>query len=113
MWRNHVDKGNDIGIPSHILDLYKSIHTNPIASVWDFGFVSSDLVKESKAKAIFEVVNSEGIQYELYYNTTDYDIFLNKSVDSFELYFLYDATRKDSVMLAANAMRKYKIKFEE
>jgi hypothetical protein len=29
------------------------------------------------------------------------------------LYFLYDATRKDSVTLAANAMRKYKIKFEE
>jgi len=49
----------------------------------------------------------------LYYNTTDYDIFLNRSVDSFELYFLYDATRKDSVTLAANTMRKYKIKFEE
>lgn len=108
-----MDKDNNIGIPSHIIDLYKHIHTNPIASVWDYGFVSYELIKESKAKPIFEIVNSEGGQFELYYNTTDYDIFLKKSVDSFELYFLYDATRKDSVMLAANAMRKYKIKFEE
>mgnify|MGYP000020271407 FL=1 len=108
-----MDKDNITGVPSHILDLYKHLHTNPIASIWDYGFVSPDLVKESKAKPIFERVTSEGTAFELYYNTSDYDIFLNKSVDSFELYFLYDATRKDSVTLAANAMRKYKIKFEE
>jgi hypothetical protein len=108
-----VDKDNNIGVPSHILDLYKHLHTNPIASMWDYGFVSEDLIKESKAIPIFERVTSEGIQFELYYNTTDYDIFLIKSVDSFELYFLYDATRKNSVTLASNAMRKYKIKFEE
>lgn len=108
-----MDKDNNIGVPSHILDLYKHLHTNPIASIWDYGFVSVDLIKESKAKPIYERVTSEGTQFELYYSTTDYDIFLIKSVDSFELYFLYDATRKDSVTLAANAMRKYKIKFEE
>jgi hypothetical protein len=108
-----VDKDNKIGVPTHILDLYKHLHTNPTASIWDYGFVSEDLIKDSKATPIFERVTSEGIQFELYYNTTDYDIFLIKSVDSFELYFLYDATRKNSVTLAANAMRKYKIKFEE
>ena len=108
-----MDKDNITGVPSHILDLYKHLHTNPIASIWDYGFVSVDLIKESKAKPKYERVTSEGIQFELYYNTTDYDIFLIKSVDSFELYFLYDATRKNSVTLAANAMRKYKIKFEE
>jgi hypothetical protein len=108
-----VDKDNITGVPSHILDLYKHLHTNPIASIWDYGFVSADLIKESKAKPIYERVTSERTQFELYYSTTDYDIFLIKSVDSFELYFLYDATRKDSVTLAANAMRKYKIKFEE
>ena len=108
-----MDKDNNIGVPLHILDLYKHLHTNPIASIWDYGFVSVDLVKESNAKPVFERVTSEGTQFELYYNTTDYDIFLNRSVDSFELYFLYDATRKDSVTLAANTMRKYKIKFEE
>jgi hypothetical protein len=107
-----VDKDNTIGVPSYILDLYKHIHTNPIASIWDYGFVSVDLVKESKAIPIFERITSEGTTFELYYNTPDYDIFLNKSVDSFELYFLYDASRKDSVTLAANAIRKYKIKFE-
>lgn len=108
-----MDKDNITGVPLHILDLWKHFHSTPTPSIWDYGFVSENLVKESKAKAVFERVSSEGTQYELYYQTPDYDIFLIKSVDSYELYFLYEASRKDSVNLAATTMRKYKLKFED
>ena len=97
-----MDKDNTIGVPSHILDLYKHLHTNPIASIWDYGFVSPDLVKDSKAKPVFERLTSEGTAYELYYNTIDYDIFLNKSVDSFELYFLYDRSEEHTSELQSH-----------
>lgn len=109
-----MDKDKNFTIPKHILDLYASVHqTKPIPSVWDFGFVYKSALETNKRKPFFEILDAEGRQLEVYFHTTEYDIYLVNNIDSFELYFLYNSEIKDSVILAASQLKKHKVKFEE
>lgn len=109
-----MDKDNKFLVPKHIVDIYNSVHqTKPIPSIWDFGFVHKSVLETNKRKPFFEILDGEGKQQEIYFHTPEYDIYLRNSVDSFELFLLYDSERKDSVILAATQLKKHKIQFEE
>ena len=109
-----MDKDNKFPIPKHIMELYASVHqTKQIPSIWDFGFVYNSVFETNKKKPFFEFLDSDGRQSEIYFHTPEYDIYLVSNIESYELYFLYDSERKDSVILAASQLKKHKVKFEE
>lgn len=100
-------------LPKHILDLWKEGQTKPVPSVWDFGFVTDEVLGSTKQKPYFEVLETNTKQKEVYFKTPEYDIYLVSSISGFELYFLYNSENKDSVVIAGSLLKKYKIKFEE
>jgi hypothetical protein len=108
-----VDKGNKFILPNHVLEIWSGGRTKPIPSVWDFGFVNDEVIKTAKRKPYFEVLDTTGKQKEVYFKTPEYDIYLLSSITGFELFLLYDSENKDSVVIATNQLKKYKIKFEE
>lgn len=108
-----MDRVDKSILPKHIQDLWKYGHTKPIPSVWDFGFVTEDVFGITKQKPYFEFLETDGKTREVYFKTPEYDIYLVSSISGFELYFLYDSENKDSVVIAASLLKKYKIKFEE
>lgn len=108
-----MGKEDNFIVPKHILDLWKTGRTKPVPSVWDFGFVTDEVLGTTKQKPYFETLETTGKQKEVYFKTPEYDIYLMSSISGFELYLLYDSENKDSVVIAASLLKKYKIKFEE
>ena len=108
-----MDREDNFILPKYILSLWSKNHSKPVPSVWDFGFVTDEVIKTSKNKPYFEIIETDGKQKEVYFKTPEYDIYLVSSISGFELYFLYDSENKDSVVIAASLLKKYKIKFEE
>lgn len=109
-----MDKDKDFTIPKHILELYSQVHTRkPFPSVWDFGFVDKSVLEDTKIKPYFEILDTNGKAREIYLHTPEYDIYLIHLIDTFEMYFLYDSEIKDSVLIAASKLKKYKVKFED
>lgn len=108
-----MDKVKNFTIPKHIQDLYSSLHgEKPIPSLWDFGFVDTSILESHDKRPYFEIIDENGNQKEVYFHTPEYDIYLIQSIDSFELFFLYDSQKKDSVLIVVNKFKKYKLKFE-
>lgn len=109
-----MDRDNKQLIPKHILDIYSNIHPEkPIPSIWDFGFVEKSILSITKKNPYYETIMSDGSILETYYRTPEYDIYIINSIESFELYFLYDSEVKESVQIAANLFNKHKVKIEE
>jgi len=109
-----VDKVNNQILPEHILEIYKLSHERkPVPSIWDFGFVTDDVLGITKAKPYYEVLDTTGDKSEVYFHTPEYDIYLKSSIGGYEIYFLYDSEMKDAMLLASSQIKKYKIKFEE
>ena len=108
-----MDKENNFILPKYIVDIWKQNRTKSVPSVWDFGFVTDEVLGSTKQKPYFEVLETTTKQKEVYFKTPEYDIYLVSSISGFELYFLYDSENKDSVVIAGSLLKKYKIKFEE
>jgi hypothetical protein len=109
-----VDRVDKQILPEHILELYRLSHERkPVPSIWDFGFVTDDVLGITKAKPYYEVLGPSGLKSEVYFRTPEYDIYLRSSIEGYELYFLYDSEIKDAMLLASSQIKKYKIKFEE
>lgn len=108
-----MDKEGNI-LPKNILELYRLSHERkPVPSVWDFGFVTRDVLTITKAKPYYEVLDVSGDKLEVYFHTPEYDIYLKSFADGYEIYFLYDSEIKDAMLLASTQIKKFKIKFEE
>lgn len=109
-----MDRDKKLILPKHVFDLYSQLHIEkPIPSIWDFGFVDELILESTDKKPYFEIITEYNNQKEIYFHTPEYDIYLIQSIDSFELFFLYNSQKKDSVLIAANKFKKYKIKFED
>ena len=109
-----MDKDKDFIIPKHVLELYSQVHERkPFPSIWDFGFVDKSIFESVKIKPYYEQVDTTGKQKEIYLHTPEYDIYLINLIDTFEMYFLYDSELKDSALIAASKLKKYKVKFED
>lgn len=109
-----MDRDKNFIIPNHISDLYSQLHSEkPIPSIWDFGFVDKSILASTEKRPYFEIIGENNDQKEVYFHTPEYDIYLTQSIDSFELFLLYDSQKKDSVLIATNKFKKHKLKFED